>query len=219
MNVRRIGFSLLSFALAGFASCQEAKEEKPAAPAATAAAGPRVSLETSLGKIVIELNKEKAPLSTANFLKYVDEKFYDGTLFHRVIGTFMIQGGGFELVDGKGTQKKPNPPIKNEAKNGQKNLRGTVAMARTNAPHSATSQFFISVVDNPGLNPGGFSPDGYAVFGKVVEGMEVVDKIKTVSTGQKALMARLPNGQLMEQPMKDVPQDDVVVKTARRVKK
>lgn len=143
-----------------------------------------VVMETSLGNIEIELDGEKAPISTENFLKYVDDKFYDGTIFHRVISTFMIQGGGFtEKMD----QKKTREPIKNEATNGLKNLRGTVAMARTNVVDSATAQFFINVVDNDFLNHRNPSAQGYgyAVFGKVTKGLDVVDAIKGVSTGFK----------------------------------
>ena len=181
---------------------------------------PKVTFETSLGSFVLELDPENAPLSTKNFLAYVNDGFYDGTIFHRVINGFMIQGGGFALVDGQGTQKETRNPIKNEAKNGLKNARGTISMARTNNPDSATSQFFINVVDNPGLdprspeNPRGFSPDGYAVFGKVIEGMEVIDKIKQVNTGVRPLKVRGPGGDLREAPMQDVPLQNVVIKKA-----
>jgi cyclophilin family peptidyl-prolyl cis-trans isomerase len=221
MKAHLIRVSLLSLAIAGIACSQESKEASPVTDSKEApakAAGPRVALDTSLGTIVIELNEEKAPLSSKNFLAYVKDGYYDGTLFHRVIGTFMIQGGGFELKDGVGTQKTTKEPIKNEASNGLKNLRGTVAMARTNDPHSATSQFFINVVDNAGLNPGGFSPDGYAVFGKVVEGMDVVDKIKAVETGGKQLKALHPvTKKHVAQPMSDVPLKDVVIKSAQLI--
>ena len=155
----------------------------------------QVVLETSLGAITLELDGDKAPVSTANFLSYVDEKYYDGTIFHRVMPNFMIQGGGF--TPGM-TQKKTKPPIKNESGNGLSNARGAVAMARTNDLNSATSQFYINVVDNAGL-------DGakYCVFGKVVEGMDVVDKIKAVATGRKG-------------HHDDVPTKDVVIQSARR---
>ncbi len=140
-----------------------------------------INMKTSKGDIVLELDKEKAPLSVDNFVKYVDKGFYDGTIFHRVISTFMIQGGGF-TPDMK--QKTTDAPIKNEWKNGLKNTKYTIAMARTNVPDSATSQFFINVVDNAFLD---VSRDGaaYAVFGKVVAGTEVVDAIKVVKTGAK----------------------------------
>jgi peptidyl-prolyl cis-trans isomerase A (cyclophilin A) len=154
--------------------------EKPA-EAAQSAKSPKVRLKTNLGDIVIELNGEKAPISTENFLSYVKKKHYDGTVFHRVIDDFMIQGGGFAVNGGNLVQKPVDAPIQNEGQNGLKNDRGTIAMARTSNPNSATAQFFINVSDNAGLNfP---SNGGYAVFGKVVEGMAVVDKIKAVETG------------------------------------
>ena len=141
---------------------------------------PKVKLATSMGDIVLQLDPAKAPKSVENFLAYVNAKHYDGTIFHRVIGTFMIQGGGF-TTDMK--QKPTNPPIPLEARNGLKNDIYTVAMARTNNPNSATAQFFINVKNNDFLNAAN-SPDGngYAVFGKVISGTEVVDKIKAVPT-------------------------------------
>jgi len=155
-------------------------------------AADRVVMETNLGTVVIELDAEKAPKSVANFLSYVDAGFYDHTIFHRVIGGFMIQGGGFDTD----LNKKPTkPPIKNEADNGLKNDRGTLAMARTSVVDSATSQFFINLVDNGFLNYRSPDPNGYgyAVFGKVVEGLEVVDKIAAQPTVRKsALFANLP---------------------------
>jgi len=142
-------------------------------------AAPRVTLETSEGNIVLELDAEKAPKSVANFIEYVKSGHYNGTVFHRVIESFMIQGGGF----GPDMQQKPTrAPIPLESKNGLKNDRGTVAMARTSVPDSATSQFFINVVDNARLNYPSFDGNGYAVFGRVVEGMDVVDKIRTTAT-------------------------------------
>ena len=140
---------------------------------------PLVILTTNLGTITIQLDAEKAPISAANFLAYVDSGFYSNTLFHRVIPEFMIQGGGFGL---KLEDKENMDPIKNEAGNGLNNVRGSIAMARTSVINSATSQFFINTVDNAFLNHTG-SSYGYAVFGKVIEGMEVVDKIKAVATG------------------------------------
>ena len=179
------------------------------------AENPKVILTTNYGNITIELNAEKAPVTVKNFLKYVDSKYYDGTIFHRVINNFMIQGGGF--ADGDPPAQKPtNPPIKNEGKkSGLSNTRGTISMARTNDPNSATSQFFINVVDNSkSLDPGGFSPDGYAVFGKVVEGMEFVDKIKAVETGSSGLKTSVGI-----RPMGDVPKKKVFIKTITREKK
>lgn len=160
----------------------------------------KVQLHTNQGVITIELDAEKAPKSVENFLSYVRKGHYDNTIFHRVIKNFMIQGGGFEPGM---KQKGTDAPIENEAGNGLKNDRYTVAMARTNAPHSATAQFFINVVDNDFLNftsptPQGF---GYAVFGKVVEGTEVVDQIKGVRTGTSGFH-------------QDVPLEDVVIEKA-----
>jgi len=162
--------------------------------------GPVVVLETSLGTVKIGLHKDKAPVSVDNFLQYVRAKHYDGTIFHRVIPSFMIQGGGF---DEKLAQKPTRPPIKNEASSGLRNSRGTVAMARTSDPNSATAQFFISVKDNHNLDFG-VAGAGYAVFGEVLEGMDVVDKIAAVPTGTK-------NGK------QDVPVTAVVIKTAREL--
>ncbi len=153
------------------------------APAQAAAPAPRVALHTNLGDIVIELDPVKAPASSENFLAYVKDGFYNGTVFHRVIDNFMAQGGGYTAD----LQPKPTrAPIQNEANNGLSNLRGTLAMARTGEPHSANSQFFINLVDNPRLDyvssENGMTW-GYAVFGKVVEGMDVVDKIRAIPTG------------------------------------
>lgn len=153
-----------------------------------AADNPHVLLKTTAGNIELELDGEKAPVSTANFLKYVNSGFYKGTTFHRVIPNFMIQGGGFD----KNMNEKPtNPPIKNEADNGLKNLRGTIAMARTQVVDSATSQFFINHVDNAMLDHGA-RDFGYAVFGKVVKGLDVVDKIASVPTTNKGMYQNVP---------------------------
>jgi cyclophilin family peptidyl-prolyl cis-trans isomerase len=143
-------------------------------PATTAKANPRVTLDTSKGKIVVELLADKTPKTVDNFLQYVKTGFYDGTIFHRVIAGFMIQGGGFEA---NGRQRTTRPPIPNESKSGVSNARGTIAMARTNDPDSATAQFFINVVDNSRLDTAG---GGYTAFGKVVEGMDVADAIAAV---------------------------------------
>ncbi len=176
-----------------------------------------VVMKTSKGDIVIELNETKAPITTKNFLNYVDQKFYDNTTFHRVISNFMIQGGGFELKEGLNAQKKAGTPIKNEASNGLLNKRGTIAMARTSDPNSATCQFFINVKDNPALNypsNGG----GYAVFGKVVKGMEVVDAIKAVKTGQKFLISLDRNGTASPNKAPNVPIEPMVIQSIRRAK-
>lgn len=160
-------------------------------------AAPRVALETSHGTIVLELDAEKAPISVANFLQYVERGWYDGTIFHRAIDGFMIQGGGFDTS----LQKKiTRPPIQNEAGNGLSNVRGSIAMARTSDLHSATAQFFINHVDNEGLDSAG---GGYAVFGKVVEGMDVVDSIATAEVDRP--------GQLSEAQ----PVELIVIKSAK----
>lgn len=157
---------------------------------------PYVELETTMGNIVIELNQEKAPNTVKNFLDYVKSGHYDGTIFHRVIDGFMIQGGG---MDANMKEKATNAPIKNEADNGLKNEVGTIAMARTSDPNSATSQFFINVKDNSFLNY--TSPTsqgwGYAVFGKVTEGMDVVNKIKGVPTGKVGFHGDVPKSPIV----------------------
>lgn len=155
---------------------------------AAIASTPRVVLTTSLGQIELELDNQKAPISVKNFLSYVERGFYDNTIFHRVIPGFMIQGGGFVSSM---QQKNTDAPIKNEADNGLKNLRGTIAMARTAEQNSATSQFFINLVDNDFLNHGE-RDFGYAVFGKVVKGMDVVDKISAVATGNSGPNQNVP---------------------------
>ncbi len=166
-------------------------------------ADPTVEVETNFGTFVITLDQAKAPKSVANFLSYVDAKHYDGTIFHRVIKTFMVQGGGY---DQQYEKRGVRAPIQNEADNGVKNTRGTVAMARTGDPHSATAQFFVNVVDNKFLDHTGKDQRGwgYAVFGTVTDGMDVVDKIKEVATGA--------NGPFD----KDCPDDDVVIRHIRR---
>ncbi|MGC9195987.1 MAG: peptidylprolyl isomerase [Syntrophobacteraceae bacterium] len=182
--------------LHGIAFAAEAqKEAKPDAQPVN----PIVLVKTSLGQIKIELWPDKAPETVKNFLRYVNEGFYNGTIFHRVIGNFMIQGGGFTSDM---TQKQTHAPIKNEARSDVGNDRGTIAMARTMVVDSATGQFFINVVDNPSLNhmnntPSGF---GYAVFGKVIDGMDVVDKIKDVET-------------LTRGPFQNVPATPVVIES------
>ena len=159
-----------------------------------------VVFETSLGSFTLELDADKAPISVENFLSYVDDGFFDGLIFHRVIPGFMIQGGGF-MPDM--SQKQNNAPIKNEATNGLKNLRGTIAMARTNEVNSATSQFFINLSDNAFLDhaPGNF---GYAVFGKVVDGLDTIDRIAKERTSRR-------------KGHDDVPSSDVTIKSAKRI--
>jgi peptidyl-prolyl cis-trans isomerase B (cyclophilin B) len=170
------------------------------------AKNPRVVMETNYGKITIELYADKAPISVKNFLQYVDEKHYDGTIFHRVIPDFMIQGGGFEPGL---KEKKTHDPIKNEAGNGIKNERGTIAMARTGEPDSATAQFFINTVDNKKLDRASAKDNvGYAVFGRVIDGMDVVDEIRRVKT-------EVAQADVHE----DVPVKDVIIRSVRRVSK
>jgi cyclophilin family peptidyl-prolyl cis-trans isomerase len=155
------------------------------------AKNPVVTMSTSMGDIRIELNSDKAPISTQNFLDYINEGHFDGLIFHRVIPGFMIQGGGF---DSAMSQKKSNAPIKNEASNGLKNVIGSIAMARTNVVDSATAQFFINVKDNDFLNHKNTSPDGYgyAVFGQVIDGMDVVHAIEKVKTGNRGMHQDVP---------------------------
>lgn len=164
-------------------------------------AKPRVILETTKGSITLELDSEAAPKTVENFLSYVDDGFYDGTIFHRVIANFMIQGGG--MLPDLSSKPDSKAPIENEAKTGLSNKRGAIAMARTADPHSATSQFFINVVDNDFLNHPGQDGWGYCAFGEVVDGMDVVDAIRNVKTTSKP-------------PYDDVPVEDVVITSAKR---
>lgn len=162
-----------------------------------------IVIKTNMGDIKIELHKDQTPKTAENFIKYVESGFFDGTIFHRVIDNFMIQGGGF---DKEMNDKDTHAPIENEAKTGKPNKRGTIAMARTNDPHSASSQFFINVKDNDFLNFTSENPDGwgYCVFGEVVEGMDVVDQIKKVKTGNHGYH-------------QDVPVEQVVIESVTQV--
>jgi len=216
MNITRPLFQSTALLAALFATAALAQKPADATKSAATAAKPaaskastckiekgttavKVKLTTNMGAITLDLNAEKAPLSVENFVKYVESGHYNGTIFHRVIGNFMIQGGGF---DKNMNQKPTNAPIKNEATNGLKNDNYTIAMARTNVVDSATAQFFINVKDNDFLNHAGPANYGYAVFGKVVEGMDVVDKIKAVKTGPKGMFPT------------DVPQETVTIEKA-----
>ena len=154
-----------------------------------ALAAPSVEMQTSLGRIVVELDPAKAPKTVDNFLQYARNGYYDGTIFHRVMDGFMIQGGGFTK---EMAEKQTQAPIQNEARNGLKNLRGSIAMARRNDPHSATAQFFINHRDNAGLDYPAHDGWGYAVFGKVTQGMDVVDKIAKVPTGNRGFHQNVP---------------------------
>ncbi|WP_424518645.1 peptidylprolyl isomerase [Psychrobacter sp.] len=166
---------------------------------------PVVELDTNMGAIVIELNEEKAPKTVENFLNYVKSGHYDGTIFHRIIDGFMIQGGG---MDAEMNEKATNAPVENEADNGLKNDAGTIAMARTQDPHSATSQFFVNVKDNDFLNHSGKNMQGwgYTVFGKVTSGMDVIEKMRGVPTGRFGMHA-------------DVPKEPVVINSATIITK
>ena len=196
--IRKFWFSTLLMAVALMTGCSKKVSEEPKDMDIEPK---KVRLETGMGDVVIELNEEAAPLTVKNFLRYVEEGFYDGTIFHRVIPNFMIQGGGFtaEMV-----KKETRAPIVNEAGNGLKNDRGTVAMARTSDPDSATAQFFINHKNNDSLNYVENRNPGYAVFGKVIEGMETVDKIAAVRTTTRM-------------DMRDVPFEPVVIKSAEVV--
>jgi cyclophilin family peptidyl-prolyl cis-trans isomerase len=166
-------------------------------------AGDTVVIETSMGDFTIELDTERAPATVANFLRYVDDGHYSDTLFHRVIDNFMVQGGGY---DRELQKKATREPVQNEADNGLENVRGTVAMARTSEPHSATAQFFVNVADNAFLNHRGKTARdwGYTVFGKVTAGMDVIDRIKCLRTGAQGPF------------QKDAPLEPVVIRAARR---
>jgi len=192
----------LPVGLAGWLAASIVAAQAWAQPAAAPAAATRVAFETSAGRIVVEVHADKAPKTVANFLQYVNDGFYDGTIFHRVINGFMIQGGGFTTAM---AQKPTRAPVPIESTNGLKNVRGALAMARTSDPNSATAQFFIDVVDNPRLDYPSFDGYGYTVFGNVVEGMDVVDKIRAVPTGR-------------QQGAENVPLTAVVIKTARIAK-
>lgn len=190
-------FTMTALAIMGFVTVT------PLGLSAQEEGNPVVVIETTMGDITVELFKDKAPISVENFLAYAKDNFYRGTIFHRVIRGFMIQGGGFAQDM---SRKETRPPIENEATNGESNKRGTIAMARTNVINSATSQFFINTVDNGnrGLDHRSNKPEeyGYAVFGKVIDGMDVVDKIERVNTGNSG-------------PYQNVPTEPVVIKNVR----
>ena len=183
---------IITLALGLLLSLSFTTQAKEVSPAVAASKTVDVILETNMGKIELELNQELAPISVANFIQYVETGFYNNTIFHRVINNFMVQGGGFKIKDGKFDKQKTNPPVKNESVNTPPNKRGTIAMARTSDPDSATAQFFINVTDNAGLNypnNGG----GYATFGKVTKGQDVVnairggDTIKSIKNSYKGI--------------------------------
>lgn len=210
-------FLSVFFGFAVMASCKPADESSSTASekkSATPAGAPTVvvKLTTNLGEMVLELDAAKAPITVKNFRSYVEKKQYDGTVFHRIIDGFMIQGGGFALDNGQLVEKPTGPTIRNESNNGLRNLRGTIAMARKPDPDSATAQFFINVNDNSMLDYP--NNGGYTVFGKVTKGMDVVDKIKSVSTGTGTLRMRHPSsGQLISSPTQDIPESPVLIES------
>jgi cyclophilin family peptidyl-prolyl cis-trans isomerase len=199
-----------------------AEAAKPAATPAPAAAAPAaaktvtIEIKTSMGLITAELNQEKAPITVANFVKYIEKKHFDNTVFHRVIPGFMNQAGGFEKTEGGLVEKKTDAPIRNEAGNGLSNVPGTLSMARTSNPDSATGQFFINVGDNSRSLDQSPRSAGYAVFGKVVTGMDIVTKINNVPTASKALTSR-QGDQTITGAHQDVPVTDVVIESVRIV--
>lgn len=194
-----VAFAVTAATSMGADEQKDATEKKEVKAKEANVESKKVRLQTSMGDIVIELNEKAAPVTTKNFLRYVEEGFYDGTIFHRVIPGFMIQGGGF-TPDMQ--TKKPHEPIINEASNGLKNDKGTIAMARTNDPNSATAQFFINQKDNDFLNYVKDSNPGYAVFGKTNEGMDVLEAIAAVKTTRKGHYS-------------DVPVEAIVIKSAK----
>jgi cyclophilin family peptidyl-prolyl cis-trans isomerase len=206
----------ITIGLAALASCQSKSEkstEPATAPPTAAESSVKVRLKTNQGDIVLLLDRTKAPLTVDNFRSYVEKKHYHGTVFHRVMDGFMIQGGGFALSDGKLVEKSTGDGIRNEGQNGLKNLRGSIAMARTQDPNSATAQFFINVVDNPMLDHP--NNGGYAVFGKVVEGMDVVDKIKAAPTATGTITMLHPaTGQALTTSAENIPTTPVVIESA-----
>lgn len=203
LKIRFNSFAMAALLGLGLIACAQATDEEPSTATSSSDDGALVILETTLGDITLELDADAAPETVDNFLTYVDDGFYDDLIFHRVISGFMIQGGGF---DDEMSQKTPRDPIQNESDNGLSNDRGTIAMARTPDPHSATSQFFINVEDNANLNHRG-SQWGYAVFGQVVDGMDVVDAI--VSSETETLTTDMG-------PMGDVPVDTIYIERAYR---
>jgi cyclophilin family peptidyl-prolyl cis-trans isomerase len=189
-----------------------------AAPVQPVPAVTVVEIKTTMGAILLELDAAKAPVTVENFLRYASSGHYDGTVFHRVVGGYMILGGGFEKKGAELVEKPTEAPIKNEAANGLRNVEGTIAMARTDAPDTATAQFFINCRDNEMLDHAP-AAIGYTVFGRVTKGMDVVKQINAVPTGVREVQGRLGNGQLRPMPIKSVPLSDVVIESVRVLKK
>jgi cyclophilin family peptidyl-prolyl cis-trans isomerase len=194
-----------------------AGDEPAVAKAVEVAVAPVVEIRTSMGLITLTLDAEKSPVTVANFLRYVTNGQYDGTVFHRVVSGYIIQGGGFAKQGERLVEKATGEPIKSEADNGLRNVEGTIAMARTDASDSATAQFFINCRDNEMLDQS-VAAVGYAVFGRVTGGMDVVAQINAVSTGVREVVGRLGNGQERPMPLKGVPLSDVIIESVREVK-
>ena len=193
-----------------------AGDEPAVAKAVEVAVAPVVEIRTSMGLITLTLDAEKSPVTVANFLRYVTNGQYDGTVFHRVVSGYIIQGGGFAKQGERLVEKATGEPIRSEADNGLRNVEGTIAMARTDASDSATAQFFINCRDNEMLDQS-VAAVGYAVFGRVTGGMEVVAQINAVSTGVREVVGRLGNGQERPMPLKGVPLSDVIIESVREV--
>lgn len=218
MQIKHVLLAFFSAALLIACKSEEAEPIQPTTARTDPSLPDRVMvlMKTSKGEITLELDHKKAPVTVENFLRYVDKKHYDGTVFHRIIDGFMIQGGGFVMKEGVLTEKTTGRGIQNEGNNGLKNVRGTIAMARTSDPNSATAQFFINVVDNPMLDYPNHG--GYAVFGKVTGGLEIVDQIKTTDTTTATLRMIHPvTGQNIESPAPDVPVTPVAIESVTRI--
>lgn len=210
-----------------FLSCKEAPQENPQSssdqengPSRTVSERKLqnknlIIIETSMGDIEAKLHPDTAPITVENFLGYIEKKHYDGTIFHRVISNFMIQGGGFTLNDDVPTEKPSGDEIKNESPSTKSNTRGTLAMARRPQPDSASAQFFINVADNTNLDYPNSGGHGYAVFGEVTKGMDIVDQIKEVQTSSSYMNSLLPNGRFQAAPSQNVPVEPVVIKSIR----
>lgn len=216
-------YLILLFSTLLFASCGDDSKEAATQDDKTPseAGGTEVVIETSMGTIRARLHEDTAPITTKNFLKYVEQKHYDGTIFHRVISNFMIQGGGFEMNNQVAKEKPTGDGIKNESPKTKSNTRGTLAMARTTNPDSATAQFFINVVNNDktgkvaNLDYPESAGHGYAVFGEVIEGMDVVDKIKEVETHTTSTLSLEPDNRYRVTQFDDVPVEPVFIKSIR----
>jgi cyclophilin family peptidyl-prolyl cis-trans isomerase len=209
---------MLGFLCIGLGDAQAGASGERAAEAETGAPPPPtvVEITTSMGTITLQLEPDRAPLTVANFLKYVASGHYEGTVFHRVVGGYVIQGGGFAKEGDRLVEKPTGEPIRSEADNGLKNSEGTIAMARTDASDTATAQFFINCRDNEMLDQSNAAA-GYAVFGRVTKGLDVIMQINGVPTGVREVQGRLGSGQLRPMPLKGVPLSDVIIESVRVV--